>query len=127
MSIVNKMSRFVVTGLFCGVLIASSTGLAAAKAKPDLPKLWYCAKAKARYVVPAVGDVEKILRRVRPGRLLTMDRISAFLQAHYKVDRACPMTTGIFAWILAHAADEFPICAGIFRHTLIASSWRPDS
>jgi hypothetical protein len=40
------------------------------------------------------------------GKLTTIDAIRGALAKKHDVTIACPMTTGIFAWIAAHAADE---------------------
>lgn len=80
--------------------------LADAKAKPGLPKRWLCDQTKQRYVVPSPDEIEHIIRRVRNGELITMKQICEMLRQKHKVDTACPMTTGIFAWLIAHAADE---------------------
>jgi hypothetical protein len=57
-------------------------------------------------VIPAPIEVDEIMRTVRKGKLITIDEIRRKLAAKHRVDFACPMTTGIFAWIAAHAADE---------------------
>ena len=57
-------------------------------------------------VVPAPVEVDELMRRVRKGRLTTIDEIRRSLAEKHGVTIACPMTTGIFAWIAAHAADE---------------------
>jgi len=80
--------------------------LAAAKAKPDLPKRWFCEKAGQMFVVPSPDEVEQIICRVPRGRLITMQQIGGMLCRMHKVDVACPMTTGIMAWLIAHAAEE---------------------
>ncbi len=80
--------------------------LAAAKAKPGLPKKWYCQKTRQHMVVPSPDEVERIVRRVRRGKLITMAQIGDLLRQKHAVDLACSMTTGIFAWLIAHAADE---------------------
>jgi hypothetical protein len=46
------------------------------------------------------------MRKVRRGKLTTIDAIRRSLAAKHGVTLACPITTGIFAWIAAHAADE---------------------
>lgn len=46
------------------------------------------------------------MRRVTKGELITIDRIRAALARKHRVTIACPLTTGIFAWIAAHAAGE---------------------
>ncbi len=57
-------------------------------------------------VIPAPVEVDAIMRRVRPGKLITIDGIRTKLAKKHDVSIACPITTGIFAWIAAHAADE---------------------
>ena len=46
------------------------------------------------------------MKKVRRGKLTTIDAIRKTLAKRHKVTTACPITTGIFAWIAAHAADE---------------------
>jgi hypothetical protein len=58
------------------------------------------------HVVPAPLEVDELMRKVRTGRVTTIDELRAALAAKHEVDVACPMTTGIFAWIAAYAADE---------------------
>jgi len=57
-------------------------------------------------VIPAPIEVDEIMRSVRRGDLITIDQIRKRLAAKHGADFACPITTGIFAWIAAHAADE---------------------
>ena len=57
-------------------------------------------------VIPAPIEVDEIMKKVRKGRLTTIDAIRSQLAAKHGADVACPITTGIFAWIAAHAADE---------------------
>ena len=63
----------------------------------DLPKTM---------VIPSPTEVDEVMRRVPKGRLATISEIRACLAAKHGTDIACPMTTGIFAWIAAHAAEE---------------------
>lgn len=77
-----------------------------AKAKPGLPKVFFCEKAKQRLVVPSPAEIERIIRSIRPGNVLTMDQVCQRLRETHKADQACPMTTGIFAWLIAHASEE---------------------
>ena len=46
------------------------------------------------------------MRRVPKGRLTTIDEIRKALARRHGATIACPITTGIFAWIAAHAAVE---------------------
>lgn len=57
-------------------------------------------------VIPAPIEVDEIMKTVRKRRLITIDVIRQKLAEKHAADFACPMTTGIFAWIAAHAADE---------------------
>src|SRR6185369_12867729 len=57
-------------------------------------------------VIPAPCEVDEIMRRVPRGKLTTINEIRAALARKHNVDVGCPITTGIFAWIAAHAAEE---------------------
>ena len=57
-------------------------------------------------VIPAPIEVDELMRRVPKGKLVTINELRAALAAKHKVGMACPITTGIFAWIAAHAAEE---------------------
>jgi len=57
-------------------------------------------------VVPAPLEVDALMRRVPRGRVTTINELRAALARAHRVDIACPITTGIFAWIAAHAAEE---------------------
>jgi len=61
---------------------------------------------EGKMVVPAPVEVDALMRRVPKGRLVTVNDLRAALAARHRVDFACPLTTGIFAWIAAHAAAE---------------------
>jgi len=57
-------------------------------------------------VIPAPIEVDEIMRKIPMGKLITINDISAALAKKHKATIGCPMTTGIFAWIAAHAAEE---------------------
>ena len=57
-------------------------------------------------VIPAPIEVDALMRRVPKGRVTTINEIRAALARKHRVNFACPITTGIFAWIAAHAAEE---------------------
>jgi hypothetical protein len=57
-------------------------------------------------VVPAPIEVDGLMRRVPKGRVTTINQIRETLAKKHKVSFACPITTGIFAWIASHAAEE---------------------
>lgn len=58
------------------------------------------------FVIVPPREVDALMRRVRKGRLTTIDQMRTRLAARHGATIACPITTGIFAWIAAHAADE---------------------
>jgi alkylated DNA nucleotide flippase Atl1 len=57
-------------------------------------------------VIPAPIEVDEIMRKVPTGKLTTINDIRATLAKKHKATIGCPMTTGIFAWIAANAAEE---------------------
>lgn len=58
------------------------------------------------FVVPAPLEVDAVMRRVPRGKLATIDLIRQALARKHRATIGCPITTGIFAWIAAHAAEE---------------------
>jgi hypothetical protein len=57
-------------------------------------------------VIPAPREVDELMKQIPKGRLVTINELRAALAAKHKVSFACPLTTGIFSWIAAHAAAE---------------------
>jgi alkylated DNA nucleotide flippase Atl1 len=57
-------------------------------------------------VIPAPREVDALMRQVPKGRVVTINELRAALAKKHKADFACPITTGIFSWIAAHAAAE---------------------
>jgi len=57
-------------------------------------------------VIPAPMEVDELMRRVPKGRLTTINQIRAALAKKHGATIGCPITTGIFAWIAANAAEE---------------------
>jgi alkylated DNA nucleotide flippase Atl1 len=57
-------------------------------------------------VIPAPIEVDEMMRNVPAGKLVTINDIRAALAKKHKATIGCPMTTGIFAWVAAHAAEE---------------------
>ena len=57
-------------------------------------------------VIPAPMEVNKLMRKVPEGKLITINDIRAVLANKHNATIACPITTGIFASISAKAADE---------------------
>jgi len=57
-------------------------------------------------VIPAPMEVNEIMRRVPEGKLITINDIRSSLAKKHGATIGCPITTGIFAWIAANAAEE---------------------
>ncbi len=57
-------------------------------------------------VIPAPREVDALMRRVPRGRLTTINEIRRALARKHHATIGCPITTGIFAWISANAAEE---------------------
>jgi len=63
----------------------------------DLPKTM---------VIPAPLEVDAFMRQVPEGKVATISEIQKALARKHRVTVACPLTTGIFAWIAANASVE---------------------
>src|SRR5262245_11947091 len=57
-------------------------------------------------VIAAPREVDEVMRTVPKGRLITIQEIRGILARKHGASFACPITTGIFAWIAAGAAAE---------------------
>ena len=67
-----------------------------------LVKSW----GEGTFVIGAPREVNVLMQRVRKGRVTTIDHLRRALAQKHATSTACPITTGIFAWIAAHAAAE---------------------
>jgi alkylated DNA nucleotide flippase Atl1 len=57
-------------------------------------------------VIPAPKEVDEIMRNVPGGKVITINQIREILARKHGTTICCPITTGMFAWIAAHAAEE---------------------
>jgi alkylated DNA nucleotide flippase Atl1 len=69
---------------------------------PSMTSRW----GQGTMVIPAPREVDEIMRRIPQGKLITINEIRAVLARRHGATMGCPMTTGIFAWIVANAAEE---------------------
>jgi alkylated DNA nucleotide flippase Atl1 len=67
-----------------------------------LSKRW----GEGTFVIPAPREVDALMKQVPKGRVVTINELRNALAKKHKTDFACPLTTGIFSWIAAHAAAE---------------------
>jgi 6-O-methylguanine DNA methyltransferase, DNA binding domain len=92
----------------------------------DLPKVVAISRKMTKrwgtgtVAIPAPCEVDAIMRRVPSGRLITINEIRSLIAKKHGATIGCPITTGIFAWIAAHAAEE----AAVDGHTNITPYWR---
>jgi hypothetical protein len=70
--------------------------------------------------IPAPREVDALMRRVPCGKLTTIDALRAAIAKKHRATIGCPITTGIFAWIAAHAAEEGSSCG----ETDVTPYWR---
>ena len=83
--------------------LADSKGLPkVAEITDKMSKRW----GTGTVVIPAPKEVDEIMRKVPKGKLITINEIRVILAQKHGATIGCPITTGIFAWIAAHAADE---------------------
>ena len=92
----------------------------------DLPKIVQIEGKMSRKwgtgscVIPAPREVDALMRRVPKGKLATIDSLRTALAVKHHATIACPITTGIFAWMAAHASDE----AAAAGESRITPYWR---
>jgi alkylated DNA nucleotide flippase Atl1 len=78
----------------------------------DLPKVVRLDAAGARRLggktlaIGAPRDVDALMRQVPAGKVTTINELRTALAKKQRANVACPITTGIFSWIAAHAAEE---------------------
>lgn len=56
--------------------------------------------------IPAPIEVYELMRKVPKGKLTTINKLREKIALKHNATVGCPITTGIFAWIAAHAAEE---------------------
>lgn len=83
--------------------------LADSKGLPRVEKI--TARMSARWgtgsvIIPAPLEVDELMRRVPVGKVTTINELREALAKKHRATIGCPITTGIFAWIAAHAAEE---------------------
>lgn len=83
--------------------LADSKGLPKVKKiEGKMSKKW----GTSTLVVPTPLEVDSLMRKVPEGKLTTINEIRHALARKHNATIGCPITTGIFAWIAANAAEE---------------------
>jgi len=72
------------------------------KISGKMSKRW----GRGTVVIPAPLEVDEMMRKVPRGKLVTINEIRSALARRHNATIGCPLTTGIFAWIAANAAED---------------------
>lgn len=72
------------------------------KIQPRHQKRW----GKGTMAIPAPREVDALIRKIRKGRTATINDLRMAVAKRHGATTGCPITTGIFSWIAAHAAVE---------------------
>ena len=78
----------------------------------DLPRIEKIDQEKSKrwgtgtFVIPAPIEVDAIMAKIPKRKLITINEIRQILAKRHKATIGYPITTGIFSWIAANAADE---------------------
>src|ERR1043165_7498658 len=78
----------------------------------NLPKVISVTGAAAKrwggrtVAIAAPREIVALMRTVPRGRVTTVSELRAAIARRHQAETACPITTGIFSWIAAHAAEE---------------------
>lgn len=72
------------------------------KIQPRQKKRW----GKGTMAIPAPREVDALIRKIRKGRTATINDLRNAVAKKHRATVGCPITTGIFSWIAAHAAAE---------------------
>ena len=78
----------------------------------DLPKVVLLKENAQKHwkgntmAIPSPMEVKQIMAGIPRGKLITIEGIRKRVARKHKADIGCPLTCGIFSWIVAHAAME---------------------
>jgi alkylated DNA nucleotide flippase Atl1 len=72
------------------------------KIPPSMRSRW----GKGTILIPSPRQVDEVMRRIPKGRVITINEIRTVLATRHHATMGCPITTGIFAWVAANAAEE---------------------
>lgn len=72
----------------------------------DIPNDWAKTMGHGKMVILTPKIINNYIKTIPKGHLTTINHIRDKYAAEYNVDTTCPITTGIFVWISAGAAEE---------------------
>jgi len=72
----------------------------------EVPADWEWRMGGRKVLVPTPLLVDGQIRKVKKGKLVTVNQIREKLAKDFKAESTCPMTTGIFLRIISEVAEE---------------------
>jgi len=72
----------------------------------DVPPKMQATCGEGTMLIATPKIIMELVQQVPKGKLVTVNTIRQNLAKQYNTDTTCPITTGIFLWIVAHAMDE---------------------
>lgn len=72
----------------------------------EAPAMWMKGKTGGKMLIPTPVMIRNIVAKIPKGKLMTSSVLRERMAAGIGADITCPMTTGIFLSIAAHAAEE---------------------
>ena len=72
----------------------------------NVPPKWATLIGKGKMLIPTPLQIDAAVRKIPKGKLATVNAIRHYLADEARADMTCPLTTGIFLNISAHAAEE---------------------
>ncbi|MFN8243671.1 MAG: MGMT family protein [Ferruginibacter sp.] len=72
----------------------------------EVPARWAGKMGDGRMLIPTPLLVAAAIRKIHKGKLATVNSLRDYLAGQQGADMTCPLTTGIFMNIAAHAAEE---------------------
>lgn len=61
---------------------------------------------KGTVAIPSPAEVDRFMKSVPKGKVTTINEIRSAVAKKHQATGGCPITTGIFSWIAAHASEE---------------------
>lgn len=72
----------------------------------DIPPRMQKRFGKGRMLIPCPSDIERLLKNIESGRLVTKSELRRKLAEEVGADVTCPLTAGIFLRLISEAAEE---------------------
>lgn len=72
----------------------------------DVPERWANKIGHGKMLILAPKIIDSFIKTIPKGKLATVNLIRTKFAREYRTDITCPLTTGIFIWISAGAAEE---------------------